>query len=343
MNTLGTLVMKFFHNYLANERGVSPNTIASYSDCARLLLDYACERLGADPDKLSFDAITDPIILDFLEHLETQRRNAAATRNQRLAAIKTFFRFLARHEPTMLAACERVCAIRAKPVPHKVMETLDHRDVKAVFRGMAADTVHDLRDRALLSLLYNTGARVQELVDLDRADLRMDAPSQVKLTGKGRKERTVPIHKETVDDLRRYLDIREDAGKSRTAVFLNDRGKRLTRFGVNHIVKQRISDAVAAEPSLAGRKITPHTFRHTTALHLIQSGVDITVVKEWLGHADIKTTSLYVEIDIEMKRKALQAFPSPTRKEGALLDTPTWRKPAVMKFLHGLSQPAALC
>jgi site-specific recombinase XerD len=224
MNTLGTLVMKFFHKYLADERDVSGNTISSYSDCVRLLPDYAAERLGLSPDKLSFDSISDQIILDFLDHIEAERENTASTRNQRLAAIKTFFRFLARHEPTMLATCERVCAIRAKNVPHKVMETLDDHEVKAVFDGLEADTVHDARDLALLNLMYNTGARVQELVDLDVGDVRMDAPHHVKLTGKGRKERIVPLHKETVESLRGYLDMREKKGVSGKALFLNDRG-----------------------------------------------------------------------------------------------------------------------
>jgi site-specific recombinase XerD len=342
MNTLGTLVMKFFNNYLANERGVSPNTITSYGDSARLLLDYAAGRLGVSPDKLSFDAITDQLILDFLDHLEAERGNAPAARNQRLAAIKTFFRFLARHEPTMLAACERVCAIRAKNVPHKVMETLDHHEVKAVFSGLAADTLHGARDRALLSLMYNTGARAQELVDIDVDDVRMDAPPHVKLTGKGRRERIVPLHKETIEYLRQYHDMREEDGRNGEALLLNDKGRRLTRFGVSHIVRERIKDAAAIEPSLAKRKITPHTFRHTTALHLIQSGVDISVVKEWLGHADTKTTFLYVEINIEMKRKALEAFPPPAQ-QGAASEKPNWRKPGVMKFLHGLSRAPALC
>ena len=342
MNTMGTLVMKFFNNYLANERGVSLNTIRSYSDCVRLMLDYTAMRLGLTPDKLSFDAISDTLILEFLNHIETKRENTANTRNQRLAAIKTFFRFLARHEPMMLAACERVCAIRAKTVPHKVMETLDHHEVQAVFKAVKADTVHNARDRALLSLLYNTGARVQELVNLNICDLRMDAPHHVKLFGKGQKERIVPLHPETVENLRQYLDIRANAGISGQAVFLNEKGVRLTRFGVSHIVKERMIGAIIYEPSLIGRKITPHTFRHTTALHLIQSGVDITVVKEWLGHADIKTTSLYVEINIEMKRKALDTFRPPTKLK-TTPEKPNWRKPDVIKFLNNISRSTALC
>jgi site-specific recombinase XerD len=298
--------------------------------------------LGLSPDKLSFDVISDQLILDFLDHIEAKRGNVSATRNQRLATIKTFFRFLARHEPTMLAACERVCAIRAKNVPHKVMETLNNQEVQAVFKGLEADTVHNARDRALLSLLYNTGARVQELVDLDVGDLRMDAPHHVKLLGKGRKERIVPLHAETVENLRRYLDMRADAGISGKTVFLNEKGIRLTRFGVSHIVKERVIDAAKYESSLVGRKITPHTIRHTTALHLIQSGIDITVVKEWLGHADLKTTSLYVEIDIEMKRKALGTFHPPVQA-GTTPERPNWRKPGVISFLHNLSRGAALC
>jgi integrase/recombinase XerD len=342
MNTTGTLVMKFFHNYLANERGVSTNTISSYSDCVRLLLVYAADRLSLSLDKLSFEQIDDQIILDFLDHLEAKRANAAATRNQRLASIKTFFRFLAHHEPTLLAACERVCAIRAKNVPHKVMETLDSGEVQAIFRGIKADTVHNARDLALLGLLYNTGARVQELVDLDVGDLRLEAPCHVKLTGKGNKERVVPIHKETADDLNRYFQMRADGGVSSKTVFLNGKGSRITRFGVSHIIKARVAAAAMHKESLIGREITPHTFRHTTALHLIQSNVDISVVKEWLGHASIKTTSLYVEINIEMKLRALAAFPPPTRSRTAP-ERPNWRKPSVMEFLNNLSRSVTLC
>lgn len=342
MNTTGTLVMKFFHNYLANERGVSTNTIGSYSDCVRLLLGYAAERLGLSLDKLSFELIDDQIILDFLDHIEATRGNAASTRNQRLATIKTFFRFLAHNEPTMLSACERVCTIRAKNVPHKVMDTLESDEVQAIFSDLKADTVHNARDLALLSLLYNTGARVQELVDLDIANLRLEAPYHVKLTGKGNKERIVPIHKETADNLNRYFDMRTGEGISSKAAFLNGKGARITRFGVSYIIKARVAAAALHKGSLIGREITPHTFRHTTALHMIQSNVDISVVKEWLGHASIKTTSLYVEINIEMKRITLADFPPPASSKTAS-ERPNWRKPSVMEFLVNLSRGVALC
>jgi site-specific recombinase XerD len=342
MNTTGTLVMKFFHNYLANERGVSINTISSYSDCVRLLLGYAADRLSLSLDKLTFGLIDEQIILDFLDHLEANRANAAPTRNQRLASIKTFFRFLAHHEPTMLAACERVCAIRAKNVPHKVMDTLDSGEVQAIFKEIKADTVHNARDLALLSLLYNTGARVQELVDLDVGDLRLEVPCHVKLTGKGNKERIVPIHKETADDLNRYFNMRADGGVSSKTAFFNDKGTRITRFGVSYIIKARVAAAAIHKESLVGRKITPHTFRHTTALHMIQSKIDIFIVKEWLGHASIKTTSLYVEINIEMKRRALADFPPPT-SSGIAPERANWRKPSVMEFLNNLSRGVTLC
>lgn len=342
MNTTGTLVMKFFHNYLANERGISANTISSYSDCVRLLLGYAADRLSLSLDKLSFELIDDQIILDFLDHLEAKRANSAASRNQRLASIKTFFRFLAHHEPTMLAACERVCDIRAKNVPHKAMDTLDSGEIQAIFKGIKADTVHNARDLALLGLLYNTGARVQELVDMDVSDLRMETPCHVKLTGKGSKERIVPIHKETANDLKRYFEMRANGGVSSKAAFLNGKGSRITRFGVSHIIKSRVAAAAMHKESLIGREITPHTFRHTTALHLIQSNVDVSVVKEWLGHASIKTTSLYVEINIEMKRRALATFPPPARSV-TTSERPNWRKPSVIEYLNKLSRVVALC
>jgi site-specific recombinase XerD len=343
MNTIGTLVIKFFHDYLAGERDVSPNTTASYSDCVRLLLGYAAGRLGVTPDNLDFESITDEIVLDFLDHLEAERENTAATRNQRLAAIKTFFRFLAHHQPTMLAACERVCAISPKKVQRKVMETLDHGEVRAIFKGIGSGTVHDARDRALLEMMYNTGARVQELLDLDADGFRMAAPAQVKLSGKGGRERIVPLREETVDSIERYLRMRREAGMGSDALFLNDRGERLTRHGALHIVKNRVEKAARLAPSLDGRKITPHTFRHTNALHMLQAGNDIAVVKDFLGHADIKTTSMYVEIDIEMKRKALESCPPPP-PAGRKADTkPKWRKQSVMEFLHGLSRGPALC
>jgi site-specific recombinase XerD len=289
--------------------------------------------------------ITDELILDFLNHLEHDRSNTPKTRNQRLGAIKTFFRFLALQEPTTTAVCERICAISAKKTDHAVVPTLDEEEIKRIMASASvnADTVSGARDQALLLMLYNTGARVQELVDLDVTAVRTTTPLQVTLMGKGRKQRIVPLYEETVSALQHYLALRQGAGLDHAALFLNSRGERITRFGIRYIVSAHVHTAARTCPSLASKDVTPHTYRHTTALHLIQSGVDISVVKEWLGHADIKTTSLYVEIDMEMKRKALEACPPPAAPETPEPDLALWHDPDLLPFLQRLSRQAALC
>lgn len=340
MNTLGTLIVSFFRNYLANQKGYSANTIASYSDSIRLLLSYSCQRHGVSFDKMNLESITEELILDFLDHLEQERENAPTTRNQRLGAIKTFFRFLALQEPTATAVCERVCAISVKKTEHKVIGTLDDNETKAILNAAQsnAETLTGARDQALLLMLYNTGARVQELVDANAADVRLEAPGQVCLTGKGKKQRVVPLYEETTKAIRHYFALRKAAGIELDALFVNARGKRITRFGIGHIVSLYAGLAGKSCPSIEKVNVTPHTFRHTIALHLIQSGVDISVVKEWLGHADIKTTSLYFDINIEMKRKALEACPPPVASLTPEAQTPRWHNPAVLAFLESLSR-----
>lgn len=343
MTTLGTLIVSFFRNYLANQKGYGPNTITSYADCIKLLLSYSCQRLNVSFDELRLEMITDQLILDFLDHLEDDRSNDPKTRNQRLGTIKTFFRFLALQEPMAGVVCERVSAISAKKSDHKVIVALDNDEVKAILVTTESHTLKGARDQALLMLLYNTGARVQELVDLDLSDLRMEKPLQVILTGKGRKQRIVPLYEETIAAIRHYLKRREHAGIDHKAMFINSHGKRITRFGIRHIISKHVALAAPKCPSLQGKNVTPHTYRHTTALHLIQNGVDISVVKEWLGHADIKTTSLYVNIDMEMKRRALLACPSPSAPRMDEPDKPLWYDPDILHFLQGLSRQAALC
>ena len=199
------------------------------------------------------------------------------------------------------------------------------------------------RDKALLALLYNTGARVQEAIDLNVSDVNMENPKQVVLTGKGKKQRIIPLYPETIEAIKAYLDFRKNAGFQSDTLFLNAKGERISRFGIAYLIREYLAKAARKCPSLANKNVTPHTFRHTIALHLIQSGVDITVVKEWLGHASIKTTSLYVEINIEMKRKALQACPPPTMSSQKTAKTPVWHTAPVLAFLQQLSSKAALC
>jgi len=343
MITIGTLIISFFSSYLANQKGYSSETIASYSDCIRLLIKFSCKHLKLKIDKLAIDMISDQLILDFLDYLEQERNNTPKTRNQRLAAIKTFFRFAAIQEPNLIAVCERVCDISKKKTAHKVIESLDNNEVKAIMNQADANKLNGVRDKALLTLLYNTGARVQEVVDLDIADINLENPKQVLLTGKGNKERIIPLYQETVDAINAYLELRKKADLQNEALFLNTKGKRITRFGIGYLIKEYVAKAAKRCPSLGNKKVSTHTFRHTIALHLIQSGVDITVVKEWLGHASIKTTSLYVEINVEMKRKALEACPPPTTSSHTEEKEPEWHNASVLVFLQSLSRKATLC
>jgi len=343
MTTLGTLLVSFFRNYLVNQKGYPQNTISSYADCIRLLIAYSCDHLKVPIEKLDLFHFTDDLILDFLDHLENERGNTVATRNQRLAVIKTFFRFLALQDPTFIAVCERVCAISAKKTVHKVIESLEKDEVDAIFSAVKADTLWGARDQALLRMLYNTGARVQELVDLDLSDIRMDKPYQILLTGKGQKQRVTPLFPETIAAIQHYLRLREQAQFESNVLFVNFKGERITRFGIRYIVEKYADLAAETTPSLKTKNVTPHTFRHTTALHMIQSGNDITVVAAWLGHADIKTTSIYVTINNEMKRKALESFPPPTAPQTKGPNEPLWHDPPILAFLNDISQKPTLC
>lgn len=336
--TFSYLVTTFFQAHLSRELGLSANTIASYSDCMKLLIHYACERFCCQPEAIDLKAITHELVIDFLNHLEQQRGNGTNSRNQRLAAIKTFFHFIARHVPEMALANERIQAIRLKRTEHLSPPSLTVQEVTAIIDAPDPHTLIGVRDRTLLQLLYNTGARVQELADITLSDLRTGSAPTVTLTGKGRKTRTIPLWQESVELINQYVDLRKQAGIETQHLFCNPRGQALTRFGIGRRVALHSSRAASQCPSLQGRDVSPHTFRHTTALHLIEAGNDIAVVKDWLGHADIKTTSLYLEISIERKRKALEKVPPPL---GAIPpETPQWKQPELLTFLTRCSRQA---
>lgn len=336
--TFSHLVTRFFISYLANERGLSENTIASYSDCMRLLINYACERFAVDPDKLSMGMFTRELILEFLDHLEQERQNCEASRNQRPAAIKTFFQFLARTVPELMHLSECIQAIRPKETDHLPPPSLTVVEVDAIIANPDPTRLLGARDKALLQTLYNTGARVQELADLTVPDLRYDIPATVTLTGKGRKRRTIPLWPETVRIIRHYRQIREEHGIHSDHLFLNVVGQPMTRFGIGRRVQHHAEAAAVRSCSLRDRRISPHVFRHTTALHLIEAGNDITVVKDWLGHADLKTTSQYIEVSIQRKREAPEKAPAPGSSTEP--EAPIWKRPPLMDFLSRLSRKA---
>jgi site-specific recombinase XerD len=334
-------VQGFFHEYLAAQRGLSPNTILSYRDALKLLLCYVSRRVSKPVDKLLVEDIDETVVVAFLQHLESDRGNAPQTRNNRLSTLRTFFRYVASQEPTLVGQCQRICTIPNKRTEHKEMEYLEDQEIGALLDHVDQNARNGARDYALFLFLYNTGARAQEVVDLKVDDLRLDVPSQVKLTGKGRKERVCPLWPETVVALRTYLEHREPDSARIPFVFLNANGQPITRFGIRYIVRRYADKAAEVCPSLKSKKISPHSVRHTTAMHLLQSGNDLSVIKNWMGHADVNTTNAYVKIDMNMKRKALEASQAPDTNTSKK-KRPKWLEPSVLKWLDDLSKCAKI-
>ncbi len=341
MNTthsLAPFVQRFFHEYLAAQKGLSPNTIFSYRDALKLFLRFTSEQVNKPVDKLMLEDFDENLTLAFLDELEANRGNSTQTRNQRLQALRSFFRYVAGQEPMLLARCQRIAEIPTKRAGHKTMEYLEDMEMNAVLNSVDPCARQGLRDHALLLFFYNTGARVQEVVDLKIDDLRLQAPYQVLLTGKGNKQRLCPLWPETVTALHNYLSHRYPRSPDDSSVFVNANGNPITRFGIRYIVRRYAAEAAKACPSLKSKNVSPHTLRHTTAMHLLQSGNDISVVKAWLGHADINTTHGYVEIDMNMKRKALEACLAPNVKIGK---RPNWLKPGILQWLEDLSRTSS--
>lgn len=338
--TFSHLVTAFFQNHLAAERGLAPNTIASYSDCLKLLINFACTRLEVQPENLHIDQFSRDLILAFLDDLQTHRQNIPTTRNQRLAAIKTFFHFLAHHMPELMHLNETIQAIRPKKTSHSPPPSMTLEEIQAILAVPDPSGLLGARDKALVQLMYNSGARVQELADLRIRNVRFDKPASVTLTGKGGKTRVVPLWEQTLATLTAYLQTREDAGIRSDHLFLSIQTQPMTRFGIGRRIEKLASEAATHCPSLRDRRITPHVFRHSVALHLLESGADIVLVQEWLGHADLATTSQYLEVSVERKRAALAKVPAPG--DCSPPEVSQWKEPILMTFLTKLSRRVML-
>lgn len=305
-------VQAFFNEYLPVHRGLSPNTVKAYRDALKLFFAFIAAQNRHTAAHLVLEEVTAKTVLAFLADIETRRGNRVVTRNLRLAAIKTFVTYLIAQDPLCAGEYHRVCAIPIKRAPRQVMGYLEVAEVQALLKAIDRHSPSGERDYVLLSLLYNTGARVQEICDLRIDSLRLDTPAVVSIVGKGRKTRHVPLWTETARLLREYL-ARSTATSASSSLFLNARGEPLGRFGIRHILQTRVNKAARTCPSLKERRIGPHTLRHTTAMHLLQAGVDLSVIKTWLGHVNLSTTHGYVEIDLAMKRRALAACRAPGR------------------------------
>lgn len=329
VNPLAWLVEKFFAQHLTRERQLSPCTVASYRDTCRLLLKYVQAQTQRGPCEQRLEDWDAPHILGFLEHLEKRRGCCARTRNVRLAAIHCFMRFVSQAQPQFLALAARVLAIPNKRHDQPLIGYLTAQELQAILDTPDPATFSGRRDRLLFQLLYNTGARVSELLALNRQDLLDGTCRTLTLHGKGRKERTVPLWTKTAQQIRRWLD--QGPAQASTPLFTNRLGTRLTRFGVEKRLAAAAAKAAQTCPSLRGRNISPHLLRHTTAMHLLQSGVDITAIALWLGHESPLTTHKYIEADLEMKKKILSHLNAPKSPKA------TYRpKDSLLAFLEAL-------
>lgn len=297
------LLEAFFTDRLLRQRRASPHTIAGYRDAFRLLLRFAEDKIGKAPSALSIADLDVPFLGEFLEHLETERGNSARTRNVRLTAIHSFFRYVALCEPAHSALCQRVLAIPSKRHEKKQIEFLTRSEVKAVLAAPNLATWTGRRDRTLLLVAAQTGLRVSELIGLLRRDIVLGTGAHIRCEGKGRKERCTPLLDEATEMLAAWL--RECAKGEAEPVFPSIRGGHLSRDGVERIVTRHTATAGKACPSLRRKRISPHVLRHTAAMELLRSGVDRSVIALWLGHESVETTQIYLHADMSMKEKAL--------------------------------------
>ena len=329
-NTLARALRHFFTEHLPGVRGSSPHTVRSYRDGLVLLLCFLAKRKGRPVVGLDLGDLDPDGVLAFLDHLERDRGNCTATRNIRLAAVHAFARYVATQHPASIEACQRLLAVPFKRARLRIVDYLETEEFRAMLDATARRPADGRRDYALLVTLFNTGARVQELLDLRPRDLQLEHPSQVRLRGKGRKERLCPLWPQTAEVLRTLLvEVKLD-DLSTERLFRNRRGEPLTRFGVRYLLRKYARRAQAVAPGLGRKRVHPHTLRHSTAVHLLQAGVDLVSISHWLGHASVETTNRYAVVDLDTKRAAIaragpitgdtDPVPAPWRSDASVLD-----------------------
>jgi len=293
----------FFTDRLIRQRRASPHTIGGYRDTFRLLLGFARQHLTKEPSRLAIEDLDAPLIGAFLDHLEKERGNSARTRNVRLAAIHSFFRYLALQEPTHSAVIQRVLAMPSKRYDRRPIGFLTRPEMEALLAAPARGTWSGQRDHALLLVALQTGLRVSELIGLRCQDIVLNTGAHVRCQGKGRKERCTPLRKDAVAVLRSWLRAR--AGAPSDPAFPNARGGSLSRDGVEDLLGKHLAIARTRCHSLKGRRVSPHVLRHSTAMDLLQRGIDRSVIALWLGHESVETTQMYLDANLELKEKAL--------------------------------------
>ena len=316
---IGPHLQAFFAEHLLAHKRASPQTIACYRDTFRLLLRFMRNKTGTEPAALALAALDADAVLAFLDHLERDRDCTVRSRNNRLAAIRSFFRLVALHVPDALGQVTRIMAIPTKRGDKRLVSYLTRDEVKALLAAPDRTTWSGRRDHALLLTLSNSGGRVSEIIALRREQVRLDpAGPCLELHGKGRKQRVVPLWTETARVLRAWLrELDGQAGAIDNVAFPSARGQPLSRDGVDYLLRRTVIAAATACPSLKAKKVSPHVLRHSTAMHLFQAGVDMAVIALWLGHESLETTHVYVEADLATKERALAKLtpmPGPTAR-----------------------------
>jgi site-specific recombinase XerD len=326
---LGPVLQRYFCEYLVSQRDLSQNTITSYRDTFRLLLDFLKRRYRIQPDRVCVEDLDAPHVLAFLDDLERRRSNAARSRNARRAALRCFIRYAAAAEPQLLPVAQRVVAIPAKRFERASVGYLTREQMQAILDSPDVATFSGRRDRVLLLLLYNTGARVSEIAGLKVQDLILQSRVSVQIRGKGRKNRSMPLWQKTAKLLRTWL--KEIDGSPDSPLVPNTHGHGLTRSGIAQRLRHAVQRAMTKEPSLQALRISPHLIRHTTAMHLLQSGVDLSVIAMWLGHESTQTTHQYLDADLELKKRALSCLEQPSVSKSSRP-----RDDGILRFLNGL-------
>lgn len=333
-NALGRALHGFFSESLARVRGLSRHTILSYRDAFKLLLRFLAEHLARPAASLDFPDLSAPNLLAFLDHLETERGNCVATRNARLVAAHAFARYAAASHPEHFELCQQILAVPFKRGGQRVVGYLEEDEMQALLEAPDLASEPGRRDRALLLAMFNTGARVQEILDVRPRDIQFERPYQVLLRGKGGKQRLCPLWPDTVRALRALLQDRRVAPADRAPLFRNRRGEPLTRFGVRYLIDKHARAASVSAVTLVGKRVHPHMLRHTTATSLLRAGVDLVTISHWLGHASVESTNRYLAVNLETKRAAIEkARPADCGQTPA----PSWRTDdGVLAWLEAL-------
>jgi integrase/recombinase XerD len=314
MTALAPHLSNFLREHLPKERRASQHTCEAYAQTFQILLGFAACRFKIKPSTIEVERLDAPLILAFLEHLEKKRRNSARTRNARLAAINSFFRFLQYRLPSCLDQARRIHAIPMKKTDQALVPYLTRDELQALLDAPDASAVFGIRDRAMLHLTFAAGLRVSELVGLRLDQIDSRDLSTVHVIGKGRRERILPLWKETAVAVRAWLKVRPSS--TVPELFLNARGQAMTRFGFEYILAKHVSTASRAAPSIAGKGVSPHVLRHTCAMHTLQATRDVRKVSLWLGHASLQSTEPYLRADPTEKLEALSAMAPPMLKPG---------------------------